>query len=176
VTGVVNAPGQVTNGPVAGTFGSLTVNADGTYTYVPNAAAINALQGGSYTDTFTVQTTDVHGAVGSAVLTVDVKGANDTPSIVGEVNPPAQIIVVAAPASPHVLAAGVNVNSLGMSTETFDGQTPGLTSNNGAGRGNFHSNALGADFVASYLKLRTQDWNRSMGDVSDWERANTLDC
>jgi len=36
--------------------------------------------------------------------------------------------------------------------------------------------ALGADFVASYLKLRTQDWNRYMGDVSDWERANTLDC
>ena len=122
------------NTAVAGLYGSLTVNADGTYIYVPNAAAINALQGGNYIDTFTVQTTDVHGAVGTAVLTVDVQGANDTPSIVGEVDPPAQIIVVAAPASPHVLAAGVNVNSLGMSTETFDGQTAGSTSNNGAGR------------------------------------------
>ncbi len=67
------------NTAVAGLYGSLTVNADGTYTYVPNAAAINALQDGSYIDTFTVQTTDVHGAVGTAVLTVDVKGANDTP-------------------------------------------------------------------------------------------------
>jgi glutamine synthetase len=36
--------------------------------------------------------------------------------------------------------------------------------------------ALGTEFVASYLKLRTQDWNRYMGDVSDWERAQTLDC
>ena len=111
------------NTAVAGLYGSLTVNADGTYTYVPNAAAINALHDGSYTDTFTVQTTDVHGAVASAVLTVDVTGANDTPSIVGEVDPPAQIIVVAAPTSPHVLAAGVNVNSLGLNTETFDGLT-----------------------------------------------------
>ena len=47
------------NTAVAGLYGSLTVNADGTYTYVPNAAAINALHDGSYTDTFTVQTTDV---------------------------------------------------------------------------------------------------------------------
>ena len=80
----------------------------------------------------------------SAILTVDVKGANDTPSIVGEVNPPAQIIVVAAPTSPHVLAAGVNVNSLGLNTETFDGLTAGSSSNNGAGHGNFQSAALGA--------------------------------
>ena len=66
------------NTAVAGLYGSLTVNADGTYTYVPNAAAINALHDGSYTDTFTVQTTDVHGAVSSsAILTVDVTGANE---------------------------------------------------------------------------------------------------
>ena len=43
-------------------YGTLTVNADGSYSYVPNAAAINALPEGSYADKFTVQTTDVHGA------------------------------------------------------------------------------------------------------------------
>ena len=137
------------NTAVAGLYGSLTVNANGTYTYVPNAAAINALHDGSYIDTFTVQTTDVHGAVATAVLTVDVRGANDTPSIVGEVDPPAQTIVVAAPTSPLVLAAGVNVNSLGLNTETFDGVTAGSSSNNGADRGNFQSAALGATFSAS---------------------------
>ena len=144
--GVVDAPGHATNESVAGMFGSLKVNADGTYTYVPDAAAINALHEGNYTDTFTVRTSDVHGAVATAILTVNVQGANDTPSIVGEVNPPAQIVVVT---SAHVLAAGVNVSSLGVSTETFDDQTAGSSSNNGAGRGNFHSNALGADFLAS---------------------------
>ena len=137
------------NTAVAGLYGSLTVNADGTYTYVPNAAAINALHDGSYTDTFTVQTTDVHGAIGSAVLTVDVTGANDTPSILGEVDPAAQIVVVASPTSPLVLAAGVNVNSLGLNTETFDGVSAGSSSNNGAGHGNFQSAALDATFSAS---------------------------
>ncbi|WP_245331883.1 VCBS domain-containing protein [Bradyrhizobium sp. NAS80.1] len=64
---------------VAGHYGSLTVNSDGTYSYVPDAAAINALPAGSYSDTFNVQTTDVHGASGTATLTVDVTGANDAP-------------------------------------------------------------------------------------------------
>ena len=137
------------NTAVAGLYGSLTVNADGTYTYVPNAAAINALHDGSYTDTFTVQTTDVHGAISSAVLTVDVTGANDTPSILGEVDPSARIVVVASPTSPLVLAAGVNVNSLGLNTETFDGVSAGSSSNNGAGHGNFQSAALEAAFSAS---------------------------
>jgi VCBS repeat-containing protein len=64
---------------VAGHYGSLTVNANGNYSYVPNATAINALPEGSYSDTFTVQTTDIHGAAGTATLTVGVTGANDTP-------------------------------------------------------------------------------------------------
>ncbi|UFS89412.1 VCBS domain-containing protein [Bradyrhizobium daqingense] len=62
---------------VAGLYGTLTVNADGSYSYVPNAAAINALAAGSYADTFTVQTTDIHGATDTATLTVDVTGADD---------------------------------------------------------------------------------------------------
>ncbi|MBR1325825.1 VCBS domain-containing protein [Bradyrhizobium ottawaense] len=60
-----------------GLYGTLTVNPDGSYSYVPNAAAINALTDGSYADIFTVQTTDVHGATGTATLTVDVTGANE---------------------------------------------------------------------------------------------------
>ena len=66
---------------VCGLYGALTVNADGSYSYVPNADAINALQDGDHTDTFTVQTTDAHGATGTATLTVDVTGANDAPVI-----------------------------------------------------------------------------------------------
>lgn len=62
---------------VAGLYGTLTVNSDGSYSYAPNASAINALAGGSYEDTFTVLTTDVHGATDTATLTVDVTGANE---------------------------------------------------------------------------------------------------
>ncbi|MBR1256903.1 VCBS domain-containing protein [Bradyrhizobium sp. AUGA SZCCT0240] len=73
--------GNPVNSALAGLYGSLTVNPDGTYTYVPNASVINALHAGSYTDTFTVQTSDVNGASGTAVLTVDVTGANDAPTL-----------------------------------------------------------------------------------------------
>ncbi|WP_454652519.1 VCBS domain-containing protein [Bradyrhizobium liaoningense] len=62
---------------VAGLYGSLTVNPDGSYSYAPNAAAINALSDGAYTDIFTVQTKDAHGATGTATLTVDVTGADE---------------------------------------------------------------------------------------------------
>jgi VCBS repeat-containing protein len=69
------------HGMVVGLYGSLAVDANGSYTYVPNAAAINALSDGPHTDTFTVQTTDAHYATGTATLTVDVTGVNDAPVI-----------------------------------------------------------------------------------------------
>lgn len=69
---------------VEGHYGSLTVCDDGSYKYVPNAVAINALSEGDYTDSFTVQTMDAHGATGTASFTVDVTGANDAPVITAE--------------------------------------------------------------------------------------------
>jgi len=72
------------NSAVVGQYGSLTVNSNGTYSYVPDAVAINALDADSYTDTFTVQTTDIHGASGIATFTVNVTGANDAPTIVAD--------------------------------------------------------------------------------------------
>ncbi|UFX44850.1 VCBS domain-containing protein [Bradyrhizobium sp. 41S5] len=77
----LNADHVAVNSSIAGLYGSLTVNADGTYSYVPDAAAINALAKGTYADTFTVETIDAHGATGTATLTVDVVGANDAPVI-----------------------------------------------------------------------------------------------
>ena len=35
---------------------------------------------------------------------------------------------------------------------------------------------LGESFVASYLKLKYQQWHRFSGHVTDWELNNTLDC
>jgi glutamate---methylamine ligase len=36
--------------------------------------------------------------------------------------------------------------------------------------------ALGEDVVASYIKLRTAEWNEYAGQLTDWERQATLDC
>ncbi len=36
--------------------------------------------------------------------------------------------------------------------------------------------AFGDEFVDSYVKLKNDEWRRFTRDVSDWERAHTLDC
>ena len=36
--------------------------------------------------------------------------------------------------------------------------------------------ALGKDFTAAYLKLKTEEWNSYSRHLTDWERERTLDC
>ncbi len=35
---------------------------------------------------------------------------------------------------------------------------------------------LGDEFVDSYVKLKTKDWNECQKQLTPWERATTLDC
>jgi Glutamine synthetase len=35
---------------------------------------------------------------------------------------------------------------------------------------------FGEGFVASYVKLKTAEWNSFMAHASTWEREHTLDC
>ena len=68
---------------IAGNYGTLTLGADGSYTYaVDNTnASVNALKvGASLVDTFTYQITDKNGLTAIATLTVTVQGANDAPT------------------------------------------------------------------------------------------------
>jgi len=70
------------SGSATGSYGALTVNADGTYSYVVNAAAVNALQTGSNTtDNFTVTVTDSQGATDIRTVAINVTPANDTPVV-----------------------------------------------------------------------------------------------
>ena len=36
--------------------------------------------------------------------------------------------------------------------------------------------AFGKDVIASYLKLRHDEWNAYSRHLTDWERQTTLDC
>jgi glutamine synthetase len=36
--------------------------------------------------------------------------------------------------------------------------------------------ALGVDVIASYLKLKHEEWNAYSRHLSEWERQTTLDC
>ena len=68
----------------AGSYGTLSVDADGNYTYVLNTSlpAVQGLGlGESLTDTFTVTVSDNHGGSSSTVVTMSINGSNDAPTV-----------------------------------------------------------------------------------------------
>ena len=67
-----------------GTYGTFTLNADGSYTYILNNSLPAVQSLGAWetlTDTFTYSVTDNHGAIGSNTLTVTIHGTNDAPTV-----------------------------------------------------------------------------------------------
>jgi VCBS repeat-containing protein len=92
ITAVNGAAGNV-GSAVTGTYGSLTVNADGTYTYALNngtngtASTVQDLaKGESVTDVFQVTVSDNHGGTATQDLTITVHGSNDAPVTVDDTN------------------------------------------------------------------------------------------
>ena len=70
--------------PLAGIYGTLTVSADGSWSYALNNADpdTNALaQGQAVTEVFTYTMADADGATSSSSLTVAITGTNDAPDI-----------------------------------------------------------------------------------------------
>ncbi|WP_375413869.1 beta strand repeat-containing protein [uncultured Bradyrhizobium sp.] len=77
----VNGSAANVGAEVAGTYGTLVLNADGSYSYTANAA-LDALQvGNSPTDQFTFTATDNLGRSVTTTLTFHVTGADDAPQI-----------------------------------------------------------------------------------------------
>ncbi len=68
---------------LVGSFGTLTLNADGSYVYALDNtnAMVNALQQGeTLTETYSYQIIDADGDTSTATLTITIKGANDAPT------------------------------------------------------------------------------------------------
>ncbi len=76
--------GPITAGTYTGTYGTLVLASDGTYTYTLNAAgqAFNDLHGGGKgTDSFTYTLNDADGDTSTAVLTLNITNINDAVTI-----------------------------------------------------------------------------------------------
>jgi VCBS repeat-containing protein len=73
---VVASSGVAATGQT-GTYGTLNVDAQGHYSFVVNAAAVNALTSNA-SESFTVQVSDSKGATASQVLSFNFSGANDS--------------------------------------------------------------------------------------------------
>ena len=110
---VVAISGGSVGSGVTGTYGTLTLNADGSYTYIADQAAADALGTGvQATDTFTytLQDDGTGNLQDQATITITVTGIDDDPVGVndaGAVNEDAQISI----------SAGSGVLSLKLNTE-----------------------------------------------------------
>lgn len=80
-----NAPTFADGSPVTatGVYGTLTLNADGTYCYGLDANSLN--EGEKATDTFLIYVRDEHGSWSRRELTVNITGTNDRPEFTATV-------------------------------------------------------------------------------------------
>ncbi|TAK74984.1 MAG: tandem-95 repeat protein, partial [Aquabacterium sp.] len=70
--------------PLAGAYGSLTLRADGSYSYVPGAAAQGLDDGEFATESFSYTVSDGHGGSATTTLTITLIGSNDAPVAVAD--------------------------------------------------------------------------------------------
>ena len=72
---------------LSGTYGTLSIDSNGLWTYTLNNAlqAVQALgQNDTAQDIFTVNADDGHGGIGQKTITINVQGKNDPPTITGD--------------------------------------------------------------------------------------------
>ena len=114
---------------VTGGHGTLTLNANGTYSYAiaEGDATVQALQTGqSTTDLFNYTVTDAAGGTSTAVLTITIQGRNDAPTFTSDASPIA-LTDTAIYNGPYTnttgTVAGTDVDSAGVSYDVRGGVT-----------------------------------------------------
>ncbi len=117
--------------PMALPHGEVTINADGSWTFTPNAAA-NALGAGeTVTDTVTYTITDGEGGTATATLSITLTGSNDGPVVIDPTDPGAP--GDPTPADPNsvvpaqVVNDGETITPLDMSQYVADPEGGALT-------------------------------------------------
>ena len=72
-------------GSIEGTYGTITIGADGSYQYVADLDATDALDAGDVvTDVFTYTVSDGNGGTDTATITITIVGINDAPTAVDD--------------------------------------------------------------------------------------------
>jgi len=124
-----------TSEEIVGTYGTLTINDDGTYSYVVTDETIDT--GFSDVDVFTINVTDGDATV-ATTLTLNITGTNDAPDVVADV----------ANASDNNVAVTGNV--LDNDTDVDAGDTLSV-SNSGSFQGTYGTLTLNGDGSYSYI-------------------------
>ncbi|WP_461602388.1 VCBS domain-containing protein [Aeromonas rivipollensis] len=105
---------------ISGLYGTLTLNADGSYTYVldnANATVQRLLPGENLVEAFDYQMRDLGGLVSAQTLTITIQGRNDTPLAVADTG----TAVEAGGANNSTLGSNATGNVLGNDTDPESG-------------------------------------------------------
>ncbi|MFM9843877.1 MAG: Ig-like domain-containing protein, partial [Dongiaceae bacterium] len=125
-----------TTGPQAGGYGTLTLNADGSYSYALDSSnpAIQALGvGESLTETFSYSISDGNGGTSSATITITITGTNDGPVANADVATIAEEAI--APVTGNVLTNDTDIDgdALAVTTTGLQAGSYGSLTLNGDG-------------------------------------------
>ncbi|NHH87135.1 Calcium-binding lectin RapA2 [Cobetia sp. MB87] len=116
--------------PVTGTYGSVTIAEDGSYTYTLDNSnpAVQALADGEVlTETFTYAISDGQGGTDTALLTVTINGTNDAPVLVDDAQPADQVANDGDTITPFTIAdAFTDVDDGAVLTYSVDNLPDGL--------------------------------------------------
>ena len=98
-----------TGSNVAGTYGDIVLNSDGSYTYTTNAAAQNLAAGAVVTDVFTYTVADPAGNKSSTTITITVTGEQD--NVIA--NPDKRTVTEAVGVTPPITGDVINAGAPG---------------------------------------------------------------
>src|SRR5690606_20454148 len=116
---------------VAGSYGTITINSDGSYSYIVDNsnAEVEALRNSGQTldDVFTYTVSDAAGATSSTQITVTIEGKNDAPVATGDhysINAGETLSL----ASPGVLSNDTDVDGDSVQMNLVSGPSHGVLS------------------------------------------------
>ncbi|MDC3111611.1 Ig-like domain-containing protein, partial [Pelagibacteraceae bacterium] len=149
---------------LTGTYGTLTLNANGSYTYVANQSGADGLAtDATATDTFTYTVSDGAGTTDTATLTITVKGVGPTATNdTGSVNEDATLSVNSG--------SGVTSNDTGGDTESLEVTNIRTGTESGSGT----SGSVGTALTGTYGEL-TINADGSYTYVANQNAADALD-
>ncbi|HUG25131.1 beta strand repeat-containing protein, partial [Piscinibacter sp.] len=137
VSAVGGAAGNV-GATIAGSHGTIQIEADGAYVYTPDPAAQSLGVGQTLSDTFSYTVTDSGGLTSNATLTVTIQGANDAPLAADDAAGLSENGTLSVAAAAGVLANDTDIDA---------GDTQAVTQVNGS------AGAVGAGVAGSYGTL-----------------------
>ncbi|HYE34806.1 VCBS domain-containing protein, partial [Methylocaldum sp.] len=147
VNGIAGNVGNTVNG----TYGSVAIAADGSYTYTLNNAAVNvqALAAGqTVTDTFTYTADDGNGGTTSSTLTITITGSNDTPVITSTAQAGSVAEDGTQTATGQVTASDVDLGAILTYTGNNTGVYGAITVNSSTGAWEYTLNNAAAQSLA----------------------------